>query len=256
MIHQSKNNGKDNNKKKEIKSVDKNKKNKKIKRNKFKCVGTLNFDKDGLMLINISNENDQKIDIMRSASKMINNNQKENEDRRKEKKYTITLDNAPRRIKYIKEKTLKEKKLYEKRKKEMLQGLNFDYLNSFKKLFEIYLDLNNSLETDIINKNRNNKIEEYKLDLIKQENNESMNIKGDTNIKVHNRPINVMKLLLEVYGFPRKFLEENNQLIENAKKNGIDKDLMFDNLFKDIKAYISKKKLKRKKSIISYKKIM
>ena len=95
----------------------------------------------------------------------------------------------------------------------MLQGINFDYLNSFKKLFEIYLDLNNSLETDIINKNRNNKIEEYKLDLIKQENNESMNIKGDTNIKVHNRPINVMKLLLEVYGFPRKFLEENNQLI-------------------------------------------
>ena len=252
MIHQSKNNGKDNNKKKEIKSVDKNKKNKKIKRNKFKCVGTLNFDKDGLMLINISNENDQKIDIMRSASKMINNNQKENEDRRREKKYTITLDNAPRRIKYIKEKTLKEKKLYEKRKKEMLQGLNFDYLNSFKKLFEIYPDLNNLLENDIINKNRNNKIEEYKLDLIKKDNNENMNIIGDTNIQLQNGPTNAMKLLLEAYGIPQNFLEENNKLIEYAKKNGIDNDFMFDNLFKDIKAYINEKNLKRKKSIFSY----
>ena len=55
-----------------------------------------------------------KIDIIGSASKRINNNQKENEDRRKEKKYTITLDNIPKRIKFIKEKALKEKKSYEK----------------------------------------------------------------------------------------------------------------------------------------------
>lgn len=147
MIHQSKNRDKGNNETIEIKSGDKNKK---IKRNKFKCVGTLCFDKDGLMLINISNENDQKIDIIGSASKRINNNQKENEDRRKEKKYTITLDYIPKRIKFIKEKALKEKKSYEKRKKEMLQGINFDCLNSFKKLFEIYPDLNNLLENDII----------------------------------------------------------------------------------------------------------
>ena len=250
MIHQSKNNDKDN--KIELKSCDKNKKIK--KRNKFKCVGTLNFDKDGLMLINISDENDQKIDIMRSASKMINNNQKENEDRRREKKYTITLENVPRRIKYIKEKTLKEKKLYEKRKKEMLQGINFDYLNSFKKLFEIYPDLNNLLENDIINKNTNNKIEEYKLDLFKKENNENMNIIGDTNIQLQNGPTNAMKLLLEVYGIPQKFLEENNQLIEYAKKNGIDNNFMFDNLFKDIKTYINEKNNKRKKSIFSFNK--
>lgn len=202
MIHQSKNRDKGNNETIEIKSGDKNKK---IKRNKFKCVGTLCFDKDGLMLINISNENDQKIDIIGSASKRINNNQKENEDRRKEKKYTITLDNIPKRIKFIKEKALKEKKSYEKRKKEMLQGLNFDYLNSFKKLFEIYPDLNNLLENDIINKNRNNKIEEYKLDLIKQENNEKKNIIGDTYIQLQNGPTYAMKLLLEVYGIPHNF---------------------------------------------------
>jgi len=65
------------------------------------------------MLINLSNENDKKIDIIGSDSKMINNIQKENEDRRREKKYTITLDNIPRRIKFI-----KEKKSYEKRKKK------------------------------------------------------------------------------------------------------------------------------------------
>ena len=69
MIHQSKNRDKGNNETIEIKCGDKNKK---IKRNKFKCVGTLCFDKDGLMLINISNENDQKIDIIGSASKRIN----------------------------------------------------------------------------------------------------------------------------------------------------------------------------------------
>jgi len=250
MINQSKNNDKE--KIKEIKNDDKKKKIKKVKKNKFKCVGTLNFDKDGLMLINISNENDQKIDIMRSASKMIN--KKENEEKRREKKYTITLDNMPRRIKYIKEKTLKEKKTYEKRKKEMLQGINFDYLNSFKKLFEIYPDLNNLLENDMINKNGNNKIEEYKLDLIKKENNENMNIIGDTNIQLQNGPTNAMKLLLEAYGIPQNFLEENNQLIEYAKKNGIDNDFMFDNLFKEIKTYISEKNKNRKKNIFSYKK--
>ena len=75
----------------------------------------------------------------------------------------------------------------------MLQGLNFDYLNSFKKLFEIYPDLNNLLENDFINKNRTNKIEEYKLDLIKQDNNENMNIIGDTNIQLQNGPTNAMK---------------------------------------------------------------
>ena len=82
MIHESKNNDKDNNEKIEIKIDDKNKK---IKKNKFKSVGTLSFNKDGLMQINISNENDQKIDIIGMASKRINNIQKENEDRRKKK---------------------------------------------------------------------------------------------------------------------------------------------------------------------------
>jgi len=38
MIHQSKNHDKDNNGKKEIKTCDKNKKNKKVKRNKFECI--------------------------------------------------------------------------------------------------------------------------------------------------------------------------------------------------------------------------
>ena len=75
----------------------------------------------------------------------------------------------------------------------MLQGINFDCLNSFKKLFEIYPDLNNLLENDFINKNRTNKIEEYKLDLIKQDNNENMNIIGDTNIQLQNGPTNAMK---------------------------------------------------------------
>ena len=81
-IIKSKNNDKDNNEKIEIKIDDKNKK---IKKNKFKSVGTLSFNKDGLMQINISNENDQKIDIIGMASKRINNIQKENEDRRKKK---------------------------------------------------------------------------------------------------------------------------------------------------------------------------
>jgi hypothetical protein len=92
------------------------KKSKKKKKNKFKHIGTLNVDQDNLVLIDLSNENDQKIDVMQSASILMNNNDNEkNEERKQDKKYTITLDNAPRRIKYIKEKILKEKKLYEKR---------------------------------------------------------------------------------------------------------------------------------------------
>ncbi len=63
-----------------------------------------------------------------------------------------------------------------------------------------------------------------------------------------------MKKLLEVYGIPRNFLEENNQLIENAKKKGIDNDFMFDDLIKDIKTYIGQKNSKRKNSIFSYNK--
>ncbi len=86
------------------------------------------------MIINLFNEKDQKIDIIQSASKLLNNNfdRNKNEEKKQIKKYTITLNNVPRRIKYIKEKTLREKTIYGKRKEEMLQGLNFDYLNSFK----------------------------------------------------------------------------------------------------------------------------
>ena len=181
-------------------------------------------------------------------------NKKENEDKRSGKKYTITLDNIPRTIRYIKEKTLKEKNTYEERKKEMLKGIYFDYLNSFKKLFEIYPELNNLLGNDITNKNGNNKIKEYKFDLIKKENNENMNIIGDTNIQLQNGPVNAMKLLLEAYGIPQNFFKENNQVLESAKKNGIDNDFMFDNLFEVIKTYINEKSTNKKKNIFSYKK--
>ena len=157
----------------------------------------------------------------------------------------MTLDNIPRRIKYIKEKTLKEKKLYEKRKQEMLQGVNFDYLNSFKKLFETYPELNNLLEKDQLI-NNNNEIEEYKLDLIKNEGNKNINIAGETNIQTQNGPSEAMKLLLEVYGIPQNFLEENNPFIEYAKKNGIENNFVFENLFKDIKSYINAKAQKEK----------
>jgi len=181
-------------------------------------------------------------------------NKKENEDKRSGKKYTITLDNIPRTIRYIKEKTLKEKNTYEERKKEMLKGIYFDYLNSFKKLFEIYPELNNLLGNDITNKNGNNKIKEYKFDLIKKENNENMNIIGDTNIQLQNGPVNAMKLLLEAYGIPQNFFEENNQFLEYAKKKRIDNDFMFDNLFEVIKTYINEKSTSKKKNIFSYKK--
>jgi len=226
------------------------KKNKKIKKNNFKCIGTLNFDQDGLMIINLSNENDQKIDIMQSASKLLNNNNEndKNEEKKQDKKYTITLENAPRRIKYIKDKTIKEKKIYEKRKQEMLQGINFDYLNSFKKLFETYPELNNLLENDD-QINQNKKINEYKLDL-KKEDNKKLNISGDMNIQRENGPSEAMRLLLEVYGIPQNFLEENNPFIEYAKKNGIDNNnFMFENIFKEIQSYINTKSSKRKKNV-------
>ena len=42
-----------------------------------------------------------------------------------------------------------------------------------------------------------------------------MNIIRDTNIQLQNGPTNAMKLLLEVYGIPRNFLEENDQLIKS-----------------------------------------
>ena len=229
-------------------------KSKKKKKNKFKCVGTLNFDQDGLVLINLSNENDLKIDIVQSASKILNNKDNDkNEEKKQDKKYTITLDNIPRRIKYVKEKTLKEKKLYEKRKQEMLQGVNFDYLNSFKKLFETYPELNNLLENDQLINNKN-KIEEYKLDLIKNEDKKNLNIAGETNIQTQNGPSEAMRLLLEVYGIPQNFLEENNPFIEYAKKNGIENNFVFENLFKDIKSYINAKSSKRKRNIFQFNK--
>ena len=85
--------------------------------NRFKNVGKLNFDQNGLMIINLENEMDKKIDVMQSASKLLNN---ENDKEKKlNKKYTLILDNVPRRIKYIKEKTINEKKMFEIRKKEM-----------------------------------------------------------------------------------------------------------------------------------------
>ena len=226
------------------------KKQRKLKRNKFKHVGTLNFDQDGLMIINLSNENDKKIEIMQSASKLINNNidQEKKEEKRNKKKYIITLDNVPRRIKYIKEKTLNEKKIYEQKKQEMLQGINFDYLNSFKKLFETYPQLNNLLENDKL-VNQNNKVEEYKLDLKNAENKNS-NLDGDVNIQRENGPSEAMKVLLEVYGIPQNFLEENNPYIEYAKQNGINDNSMFENIFKEIKSYINAKNSKNRKNAI------
>ena len=226
------------------------KKQKKLKKNKFKHVGTLNFDQDGLIVINLSNENDKKIEIMQSASKLIknNNDQEKKEEIKNKKKYIITLDNAPRRIKYIKERTLNEKKIYEQKKQEMLQGKNFDYLNSFKKLFETYPQLNNLLENDT-NVNQNNRVEEYKLDL-KNEENKNSNLAADVNIQRENGPSEAMKVLFEVYGIPQNFLEENNPYIEYAKKNGINDNFMFENIFKEIKSYINAKNSKNRKNAI------
>ena len=230
----------------------KQKKQKKYKKNKFKHVGTLNFDPDGLMVINLCNENDQKIEVMQSASKLLKNERGKNEEKKPNKKYIITLDNTSRRIQYIKEKTAKEKKIYDKKKEEMLQGINFDYLNSFKKLFETYPELNNLLETDQL-VNQNKKVEQYKLDL-KDQNNTNINVIGETNIQRENGPSQAMKLLLEVYGIPPNFLEENNPYIEYAKENGINDNFMFENIFKDIKSYINAKNSKRNKNLFQFNK--
>ena len=226
---------------------DNNKKIKKktgIKINKFKNIGKLNFDQNGLMIINLENEMDKKIDVMQSASKLLNN---ENDKEKKlNKKYTLILDNVPRRIKYIKEKTINEKKMFEIRKKEMLQGVNFDYLNSFKKLFETYPELNNLVEPSQIKKT-----EEYNLDINnKASNTDKNNIIEETNIQRQEGPSDAMKLLLEVYGIPQNFMEENNPFMEYAKKNGINNNFAFENLFKDIKSYINKKNSKKRNNII------
>ena len=196
------------------------------------------------MIINLENEMDKKIDVMQSASKLLNN---ENDKEKKlNKKYTLILDNIPRRIKYIKEKTINEKKMFEIRKKEMLQGVNFDYLNSFKKLFETYPELNNLVEPSQIKKT-----EEYNLDINnKASNTDKNNIIEETNIQRQEGPSDAMKLLLEVYGIPQNFMEENNPFMEYAKKNGINNNFAFENLFKDIKSYINKKNSKKRNNII------
>ena len=215
-----------------------------MKTNKFKTVGKLNFDQDGLMIINLENETDKKIDVMQSASKLLlNNNENEKNEKKNNKKYTIVLDNVPRRLKYIKEKTANEKKMFDIRKKEMLQGINFDYLNSFKKLFETYPELNNLLEPS-----QKNITEEYNLDLNKNKKNNinNNNIIEETNIQRQNGPSDAMKLLLEVYGIPQNFSEDNNYFIEYAKKNGINSNFAFENLFKDIKSYINAKSSKKR----------
>jgi len=239
----------ENKSKSRIKEINQDNNNKKIKKktgvktNRFKNVGKLNFDQNGLMIINLENEMDKKIDVMQSASKLLNNeNEKETN-----KKYTLILDNVPRRIKYIKEKTINEKKMFEIRKKEMLQGVNFDYLNSFKKLFETYPELNNLVEPSQIKKT-----EEYKLDVNNNasKTNKNKNIIEETNIQRQEGPSDAMKLLLEVYGIPQNFMEENNPFMEYAKKNGINNNFAFENLFKDIKSYINKKNSKIRNNAI------
>ena len=215
-----------------------------IKTNKFKNVGKLDFDQDGLMIINLENDMDKKIDIMQSASKLLLNNEYDKE-KKANKKYTKILDNIPRRIKYIKEKTIYEKKMFDIRKKEMLQGVNFDYLNSFKKLFETYPELNNLVEPS-----KMKKTEEYNLEINKNKNNTNKeNIIEETNIQRQEGPSDAMKLLLEVYGIPQNFLEENNPFMEYAKKNGINSNFAFENLFKDIKSYINAKNSKKRTNI-------
>ena len=212
-----------------------------IKTNKFKCVGKLNFDQDGLMIINLENDTDKKIDVMQSASKLLLNNDQE---KKNNKRYTIVLNNVPRRIKYIKEKTILEKKDFEIRKKEMLQGVNFDYLNSFKKLFETYPQLNNLVDSN--QKKISGVYDIYDINLEKNKNlNKNNNLIEETNIQRQNGPSDAMKLLLEVYGIPQNFLEENNPFMEYAKKNGINSNFAFENLFKDMQSYINKKNSKK-----------
>ena len=212
-----------------------------IKTNKFKCVGKLNFDQDGLMIINLENDTDKKIDVMQSASKLLLNNDQE---KKNNKKYTIVLNNVPRHIKYIKEKTVLEKKDFELRKKEMLQGVNFDYLNSFKKLFETYPQLNN-----LVDSNQQKIVYDINLEKnSKTSKNKNINLIEETNIQRQNGPSDAMKLLLEVYGIPQNFLEENNPFMEYAKKNGINSNFAFENLFKDMQSYINKNKKNSKKN--------
>ena len=212
-----------------------------IKTNKFKCVGKLNFDQDGLMIINLENDTDKKLDVMQSASKLLLNNDQE---KKNNKRYTIVLNNVPRRIKYIKEKTILEKKDFEIRKKEMLQGVNFDYLNSFKKLFETYPQLNNLVDSN--QKKISEVYDTYDINLEKNKNsNKNNNLIEETNIQRQNGPSDAMKLLLEVYGIPQNFLEENNPFMEYAKKNGINSNFAFENLFKDMQSYINKKNSKK-----------
>jgi len=236
-INQDNNNNNNNNNKKIKKKTG-------VKTNRFKNVGKLNFDQNGLMIINLENEMDKKIDVMQSASKLLNN--ENDKEKKTNKKYTLILDNVPRRIKYIKEKTINEKKMFEIRKKEMLQGVNFDYLNSFKKLFETYPELNNLVEPNQIKKT-----EEYKLDINNNASNKNKNnLIEETNIQRQEGPSDAMKLLLEVYGIPQNFMEENNPFMEYAKKNGINNNFAFENLFKDIKSYINKKNSKIRNNAI------
>ena len=210
-----------------------NKKNSKTKTNRFKCIGKLNFDENGLVIINLENEKDKKINELQSSSKNLSSNK---DNKTQNKKYLITLENIPRRIKYLKEKTSEEKQNYDKRKKEMLEGVNFDYLNSFKKLFETYPQLNNLLESynKIQNKNKNS--EENKLNL------------NQKNKKEKKETSEAMKLLLKVYGIPQNFLEENNTFMEYAKKNQINiENNNIDEIFKDIQSYINSKNRNKKK---------
>ena len=210
-----------------------NKKNSKTKTNRFKCIGKLNFDENGLVIINLENEKDKKINELQSSSKNLSSNK---DNKTQNKKYLITLENIPRRIKYLKEKTSEEKQNYDKRKKEMLEGVNFDYLNSFKKLFETYPQLNNLLESDNKIQNKNKNSEENKLNL------------NQKNKKEKKETSEAMKLLLKVYGIPQNFLEENNTFMEYAKKNKINiENNNIDEIFKDIQSYINSKNVNKKK---------
>ena len=210
-----------------------NKKKSKTKTNRFKCIGKLNFDENGLVIINLENEKDKKINELQSSSKNLSSNK---DNKIQNKKYLITLENIPRRIKYLKEKTSEEKQNYDKRKKEMLEGVNFDYLNSFKKLFETYPQLNNLLESDNKIQNKNKNSEENKLNL------------NQKNKKEKKETSEAMKLLLKVYGIPQNFLEENNTFMEYAKKNQINiENNNIDEIFKDIQSYINSKNVNKKK---------
>ena len=126
----------------------------------------------------------------------------------------------------------------------MLQGVNFDYLNSFKKLFETYPQLNN-----LVDSNQQKIVYDINLEKnSKTSKNKNINLIEETNIQRQNGPSDAMKLLLEVYGIPQNFLEENNPFMEYAKKNGINSNFAFENLFKDMQSYINKNKKNSKKN--------